>query len=102
MLTQRGPANRCVASVPDDQPDVFFRDTETGHHLNVFSLLIRRGVHRQPHRIGIPEEKPQSPETSSAGSLLTPRWRRQSSANPSLKWVFGAWKITAPFRDVYG
>src|SRR5262249_51584018 len=42
MLTQRVPANRFVASVPDDQTDVLFRDPETWHHLDVFSLLIPR------------------------------------------------------------
>jgi hypothetical protein len=42
MLTQRVPANRFVASVPDEQADLLLCDTETNHHFDVFSLLIRR------------------------------------------------------------
>jgi hypothetical protein len=42
MLTQRAPANRFVASVPDEQTDLLLRDTETDHDLDVYSLLIRR------------------------------------------------------------
>src|ERR1700739_3318734 len=40
--TQRIPANRFVASVPDDQTDLLLRDTETDHDLDVYSLLIGR------------------------------------------------------------
>ena len=42
MLPQRVPANWFVASVPDEQTDVLLCDTETNHHFDVFSLLIRR------------------------------------------------------------
>jgi hypothetical protein len=47
MLTPRVAANRGVALVPDQQSDVFFWDTQTGHHLDVFSLLIGR-LKRRP------------------------------------------------------
>jgi hypothetical protein len=45
---------------------------------------------------------PELRSCENSGSQVTPRWRGESRANPSLKWRFWRLGTTTRFRGLYG
>src|ERR1700726_4086146 len=61
------------------------------------AVSLRASATIAMHRVMV-EPRGTGMSMSSSGSHETPRWRRQSAANPSLKWDF---RNNARFRGAY-